>query len=740
MAELVTLTIDGRTVRVPAGTLLTEAAKREGIEVPSFCYWAGLSPQAACRMCLVEIEKAPKLQTACTTPVAEGMVVRTDSEKVREARRSVLEFLLTNHPLDCPVCDKGGECELQDMVFRYGAASSRFREEKLHVPEQRWSPVVYYDAPRCILCFRCVRVCGEGMDVWALGVVNRGVHSEIAPNKGDHLECQECGACIDICPVGALTSGAYRHRARPWEIHYVPTICAHCGDGCRTTLSVRNNRVLRGNNRDRSGINGEFLCIKGRYAYDFLHHPERLKQPLLRKGGGLEPVSWAEALAALGERFLQIRSRQGTFGVVGSNRASNEASYQLQKFARLALGTNNIDHRRSADYPALMDALGGKPAEAGPLARSADLLTAPAILLIGNNPTDQHPLLAWNMRTNVRLHHGRLFLINRHNIPLERQAQVFLQLEAGQEGAALEFLCGNDAALPAGADRELWLKFRERLGAEKDLVVVFGPEVRGDDLRRLVRFGEAREGQTRYMALADYSNSRGASDMGLYPDLLPGYAPVQDATARARFEKGWKGAVPATPGLALDEMMAAANEGRLAALYVVGANPLRRYPLAAGRTFLVVQDLFLTETAQLGDVVLPATSAYEITGTVTNTCGEVQRLRKALTINGPKPDLEIIALLAREMGVALGPVEADEVFEEIRQLVRGYQVPLATLLSGGAAAAITLNGPVPHRERRHLVHSSNDTLFTSGTLGRYSNTLKSLIEKDLRKNPPGLGD
>ena len=743
MADRVTLTIDGRQVQAPAGTLLIEAAKREGIEVPSFCYYPGLSLQAACRMCVVEIEKAPKLQTACTVPVGEGIVVRTNTEKVKLARKSTLEFLLTNHPLDCPVCDKGGECELQDMVFRYGAGGSRFREEKLHVNEQQWSPVVYFDAPRCILCFRCVRVCDEGMDVGALGVVNRGAHSEIAPNRGNHLECEECGACIDICPVGALTSGAYRHKARPWEIRYVPTICTHCGDGCKTTLSVRNHKILRANNRDHSGINGEFLCIKGRYAYDFLDHSARLTQPLLRKDGQLVPVSWAEALAAVGHRFQELRNQGQAFAVVGSSHSSNEAGYCLQKFARLALGTNNIDHHRSADYPALMDALSGRSNGPRPLATSADLLTAPAVLLIGNNLTDQHPLLAWNIRTNVRLNRGRLFLINRQRIKLERQAAAgggFQLIRRGEEGAALEFLGGRDEALPAGADRGSWNSFREGLRKEKDLVVVFGSEVKGQDVARLVHFGDTVEGTTRYLALADSNNSRGAADMGLFPDLLPGYVPLPDTAGRRRLEERWKGLVPEAPGLALDEIMAAAQGGEVRALYVVGANPVKRYALEPGRTFLVVQDLFPTETAERADVVLPASSAYEIPGTVTNTCGEVQRLNKALTVNGPKPDLEILGLIAKEMGVDLGPIQNEEVFEEIRQLVKGYDLPMATLLTGGAVPALPLDGRVPHRARPDLIYSANDTLFTSGTLGRYSNTLNSVVEKDLHKNPPGLGD
>jgi len=323
MADPVKLTIDGKPIEAPAGTLVIEAAKRNGIEIPSFCYYEGLALQAACRMCLVEIEKAPKLMVACTTPVTEGMVVRTGTDQVHQARKYMVEFLLTNHPLDCPVCDKGGECELQDMAFRYGVGESRFTEAKIHVDEKQWSPVVFYDAPRCILCFRCVRICGEGMGVTALGVVNRGAVSEIAPNKGDHLDCDECGMCIDICPVGALTSGTYRYKTRPWEMEHVGTICTHCSNGCKTTLGVRNDKIIRGNNRDRSGINGEFLCVKGRYGFDFYDHPDRLQSPLVRVNGQLEPASWAQALAAVTAKFQEVKARGGSFGVIGSNHTAN---------------------------------------------------------------------------------------------------------------------------------------------------------------------------------------------------------------------------------------------------------------------------------------------------------------------------------------------------------------------------------------------------------------------------------
>src|SRR5271169_2230499 len=446
----VNITVDGRKLTAPAGTLLIEACKSAGIEVPSFCYYPGLSLQGACRMCLVEIAKMPKLQTACTTVIQEGMAVTTTSDTVRQARKAMLELLLGNHPIDCPVCDAGGECELQDMTFSYGASESKLIDFKNHKEEEQWSPVVFFDRPRCILCYRCVRVCNEGMDVAALGIQNRGSLSLIVPNHGDHLECEECGMCIDICPVGALTSGAYRYKTRPWEMNHVGTICTHCGDGCKTTLGVRRcdtgMEIVRGDNRDKSGINNDFLCIKGRYAFDFAHHKDRLTEPLIRKNGKLTPATWEEACELIGKQFREVRDQDGgqSIGVIGSTRTTNEENYLLSKFARVVLKTNNVDHHRTADFPALAAALHGKP---GKTATMRDVLTAPAILLIGNDPTNQHPLLAWQIRTNVRLRRAKLYVINSAPIKLRRQAAGFGLLPAGAEAKAVAFLAGDDSLL-----------------------------------------------------------------------------------------------------------------------------------------------------------------------------------------------------------------------------------------------------------------------------------------------------
>jgi NADH-quinone oxidoreductase subunit G len=758
MADLVNLTIDGRAVQVPPQTLLIDAAKTVGIEIPQFCYYEGLSLQAACRMCLVEVEKMPKQMAACTLPVSEGMVVRTETPAIKDARKYMLEFLLTNHPLDCPVCDKGGECELQDMVFRYGAGESRYTEEKVHTPEKQFSPVVYFDAPRCILCYRCVRICNEGLGVGALGVINRGVVSEIAPNKGDHLECDECGACIDICPVGALTSGAYRYKTRPWEMEHVGTICTHCADGCKTTLGVRNDEIVRGNNRDRSGVNGEFLCIKGRYAFDFYNHSERLQAPLVRVNGKLEETSWAKALAFVAEKFKSTVAANGTIGVVGSNHTSNEENFYLQKFAREVLKTNHIDHHRTGDVVTLLDALSGKKGE---LATVEDLYQRKGVLILGSDLAVEHPLLSFQVRANYRHHQAHVYTLtpnpvreDKYSVAIARigaparRVNTDLGIRPGKDVGATTSGPGNAPvggtdAIPneeAGAFFEpvhgpgvptgtpngfgpggvasfpnyfaALESLRSKLQKEPDLVVLFDDSFKGDDIRKLVDFTESLGIPVKFVCLVDYANSRGAVDMGVTPELLPGYKPS------------------GASGMHVADMIAS----DLDLLWVVGANPLKgAVKRKAG--FLVVQDMFLTETASQADVVLPAASAYEKNGTVTNVTGEVQRLTRAINTMGAKADLEIMGFIAREMGVAavLGPWVPGTIFEEIRKNVRGYSVPAPVLATGGAAQTMPVNGRIPVPDRPDLVQSDHNGLFASGTLGRYSKVLNSVIESRLSR-------
>jgi len=499
---------------------------------------------------------------------------------------------------------------------------------------------------------------------------------------------------------------------------------------------VRNNAILRANNRDLSGINQEFLCVKGRFGFDFTCHKDRVMHPLVRRNGKLEPTTWEAAMDEAATRLAAVRAKSGpdAIGFIGSNRTSNEENYLLSRMARATVGTNNVDHHRTADYASLARALGGESDRAvtmGALGMSR------AILLIGNDTGTQSPLVDWRIREAVRHVGAHVYVVDDGKIKLEKRAKLHANIPEGAEAAAVAALTGKGSAPQGAADALAAIK--KAVEAESDVAILFGAGVTGQAVADLVAWGNKLPGRTRYMALGDYANSRGAVDMGLLPDSLPGYSPLDDAGARQRFGAIWGATLPDKAGLTAKAMLDAAAAGKLKALYVVGANPFHTFGLSgrpAGLELLIAHELFLTETAREADIVLPAAAAYEKNGSVTNTAGEVQLLRKAADPPGVRSDFDLLRILShmlekKGLGKALHLRNAEAAFEEIRANVPGYNLNLPELLTGGAAlaaAAAPKNGHRPYDVPVGAIRSAHDNLFTSGTLGRYCSMIESLAE------------
>jgi len=701
MEPLVTLSIDDHEATVPEGMTVLEAAKSIGIEIPTLCYYEKLAPFGGCRICLVEIEKMRGLQTACTTVVRPEMVVRTASPEVLKTRKAMLEFLLTNHPLDCPVCDKGGECDLQDFAFKWGPTESRYIEEKRHKRKAyALSPLIVKDEERCVLCRRCVRYLEEWADNLQLDYFERGRLTRVDTFPGQAFDSVFSGNTIDICPVGALTSRVFRFRARSWELEEVPSICSYCGVGCNITLDVKTNKLRRISARKNPAVNDGWLCDKGRFAHQYMDSPERVTQPLVHKDGELKPASWDEALNLVSQRLGEIVQESGPYSVggVGAATVTNEAAYLFQKFVRTVLGTNNVDH------------LGRLPDGARPLPSMTEVLEADAILLFGANTLEEAPVVELFIRRAANLKGTKVVVANSRRIHLTRYDGPWLAYRPGTEVALLNGLAhvilaeGLQKTANLGrsiAELKEWVKdyppervekitavqvetVREAarvLTEAQKAVLIYGVDtVRGPHgeaclaaLSNLALLIGAHEPG----CLAQEPNSRGVLDMGLAPHLYPGRQRLDDQV-RARLGKQWRAQLPSEAGLGLDEMLKAALDGELEALYVMAANPVMDHPIGDKALeklkFLVVQDLCLTETARLADVVLPAASFAEADSTFTNMVGRVQRLHKALRPPAEvKPHGQIIVDLARVMGQEMGRYSSQAVMEEIARIAAPYE-------------------------------------------------------------------
>ncbi|BAS28941.1 NADH-quinone oxidoreductase subunit NuoG [Limnochorda pilosa] len=641
-AELVTLTIDGRTARVPKGTLLVDAAKSVGINIPVFCSHEKLDPAGVCRMCLVEVEGARKLTTACTEPAREGMVVHTDTPQVSEARKSVLEFLLINHPLDCPVCDKGGECDLQDLTFAYGPSTSRLVDGKLHKPKAAdLGPFIVLDEERCILCRRCTRFDAQVAQERTLVVGERAHDALITTAEGVSYDSVFSGNTIELCPVGALTSRIYRFRARPWDLTRVDAVCHGCPVGCHVQLHFRSNvrgvRLDRVASRPFEPLDDGWLCDRGRFNYGFVQSPDRLRQPMVRPQGAprgkLVPATWEEALQRVALQLKATLESQGprAVGAVGGGRLTNEEAFLLQKLMRQVLGSGNVDHRVAGEAAASLDAAPG---------RVTDLDEAAVILVVDAHPGQSAPVVDLRIRRAAARRNAQLTTLG----PVEPELPVphrALRVRPGETAPALERLARLLAAAGAaggdvGEEAAVAAEMRARDGM---LAVVWDGRdaAAGRALAAVLAAWRGLGREARLLVIGDQVNSRGAEAMGLRPDLLPGYRSVDDPAARHALASRWAREVP-EGGLPTGRMLEQAASGQMGVLYLVGANLAETYPdrslvdrALASDTFVVAQDLFLTETARLADVVLPAAPFTAREGHLTNLEGRVQPVGRRST-------------------------------------------------------------------------------------------------------------
>jgi NADH-quinone oxidoreductase subunit G len=637
--EPIKVTINGKEFETEKGSVLIDVCRDNGDSIPAFCYYKDLEVQASCRMCLVRIDKMPKLQTSCTIKCTDGMVVTTESPEIEKAQRAMGEFLLINHPLDCPVCDRGGECELQEVIFDWGDVEERFSEKKNAQPEKYLSPIVANDPQRCILCKRCTRVCSEWMGEDAIEAGNRGSNTVIG-TYGGWLNCSQCGNCIEVCPTGTLLDGVYRHETRPWELDQTITTDVYGSDGMQLSIGSRSGLVHRIVARDRyvNGLNGEFLDVKARFAHEFINHKDRIKTPMIRykEGGKLIPATWDEAMSVVAAELKEYGSAAG---VVASPRLTNESIFTLKRFATEVVKTENYAIADRYSLAPFFENL------SVPLGTHKAIRYAKTIVLIGGEPEEEQTYTAKQIRQAVRNGGANLIVVNDRPIRLTAHAKQFIHVNEGSIDAfALAFAdSANDAAAAAklGIDKSELAAVRKTIDeTEGDVFIIVGGDLSTDAQAAIAGSASKFASDKRnvlLLPLAAYNNSIGAHDM------MPGTKSVDEVTKDSK------------------------------AVLIAGS--LRDASILQGKDFVVVQELFETETTAFADVVFPAASFAEVDGTFTNNTGFVQRVRKAIDpIHQAKADWVITSLIAREMGVDFGyNLSATAAFKAIADSVPAYE-------------------------------------------------------------------
>ncbi len=731
------LIIDGQETLVSEGATVLDAIHEAGIYVPTLCHDPELKPFGACRLCIVKIEGMRGLPTSCTTPARDGMVVWTETEEIARIRRTIVEMAIANHPYDCLVCDKSRDCELLAVARYVGVKKDtvdRLRRGALDKPIDTSNPAFDFDPNKCILCGKCVRTCHELQGVGAIDFAYRGYRTQVSPFGAKPIlesTCQSCGECVERCPTGALTAKDIRVPQKE-----IRTICPYCGVGCSIYLGVRDREIVRVRGDKESPVNAGALCVKGRYGLDFVNHPDRLTHPLVRKadvpkGTSLKDpldmfrkASWAEALERVTQGLSDIRDIHGpdAIGVLSSAKCTNEDNYVVQKFARAALGTNNVDHCarlcHASTVAAALAAFGD-----GAMSNSiSDIDKADLLFVIGSNTTECHPIIGRKIKQAVRSNRATLIVADPRAIELSEQASVYLNHRPGTDVALLNgmmrqilttglydkafvknrcedfrsFRKALDPCTPEHVERVTGVsadKIRhaaELFGNARRAIILYGMGITqhttGTDnvtavANLLMLTGNLGREGTGFSPLRGQNNVQGACDLGALPNVYPGYQPVNDPIVKAKFEKAWGRHLSDSPGLTLTEMFRAAHEGDLKAMYVMGENPMLSEPdiqhargALAKLSLLVVQDIFLTETAQLADIILPAVCFAEKDGTFTNTERRIQRVRKAMEPAGEaRGDWEIVSDIAGRLGYPMPFASSEAIMSEIASLTPIYK-------------------------------------------------------------------
>ncbi|MGH8920988.1 MAG: NADH-quinone oxidoreductase subunit NuoG, partial [Actinomycetes bacterium] len=730
--ETVTISIDGHERVVPKGQLIITAADEAGVYIPRFCYHPRMKPVGMCRMCLVEVSgpRGFNLMPACYNPVADGMEIRTTSAPTKKAQDGVLEFLLVNHPLDCPVCDKGGECPLQDQTLAYGPGETRFVEEKRHWDKPiPLSDLVYLDRERCIQCGRCVRFADEVAGDPLIDFAERSDLTEVITFPDEPYSSYFSGNVVQICPVGALTATPYRFKARPWDLEQVESSCTSCAVGCRVAVQSSSDELTRYIGVDSDPVNWGWLCDKGRFDYEAVNSPQRLRVPLVRQGDDLVEVSWSEALATaaegLGAAADPASGRQaGVSGgeqvaVIGGARLPNEDAYAWSKLARVALGTDNVDAQLGDGLPA--ELVAGLPRATIDQAASAAL-----VVLLAPDIKEELPVLYLRLRDAAANRRTPMVELSPRATGFTRYTSASLRYRPGQAADLVDALLapeqpdGEVAGVPAAEVAAVRRRLAdvgdgeagERSAGEPSVVVVLGrPSMAESDAdvaaaaRRL-----ASVPGVGFLSALRRSNVHGALDMGLAPGLLPGRVGLD--VGRAWYEEQWGTSLPGKPGLDTSGILAAAARGHIGGLVLVGADPLADFPDAAAAVkglsrarFVVAVDTFLTGSARMADVILPASTYAERRGTFTNLEGRDSWLGQMVTAPGMAwPDWMIASELAARLGCDFGWGSLDDVWAEVERispLHRGVTYELINSSEGRDGVVVPIGPdrsiPMPRR-------------------------------------------